>query len=144
KSTIRILSCTSAAIWTIAPGWPADGPAGGVRCVFLTAAGVLVKQALPSPAFSGAHGAHVAVRKPGWRGSRGGSVRAAAQNAEKKPVRVGPPRRHQQALLGEPHRAAEQIGTLAQDIRRAPRRFHREGRVVRGEAANLRAVLLVE
>jgi hypothetical protein len=57
------------------------------------------------------------------QGFRDGQLSGTPQQADEKPVGVGPARRHQQALARNKHAAAEKIGALTQGLGLFPRFF---------------------
>src|SRR6202035_3026852 len=68
----------------------------------------------------------------------------APQEADEKPVGLGPARRHQQTLVGDKRRAGKKIGALAQHLRYLGGLFHGKIRVSPDKIPHLVAVLLVE
>src|SRR5580704_18440248 len=68
----------------------------------------------------------------------------APQQADEKPVGLGPARRHQQTLVGDKRRAGKKIGALAQHLRYIGGLFHGKIRVTPDKIPHLVAVLLVE
>src|ERR1700730_4382130 len=68
----------------------------------------------------------------------------APQEADEKPVGIGPARRHQQTLVGDKRRAGKKIGALAQRLCHFGGFFHGKIRISPDKIPDLVAVLLVE
>src|SRR5271154_3966307 len=66
----------------------------------------------------------------------------APQQADKKPVGIGPARRHQETVLRDKRRAAEKIGALAERVEDIGRLFHGKIRMAGAKCPDLIAVLL--